>query len=153
MIEQTPVDQEEKPEEAKTQEAPAIGTNVKGDGGPDAFGLHGNGGNGLGRSLGDASRAARSKWGWYASQVQSRVADAMRANRKTRVASINGAQVRVWSDPTGRIIRSQLSTPTGDAGVDDAIRNEVLNGLQLQEPPPKGMPMPIILRLNARPQK
>ena len=31
-----------------------------------------------------------------------------------------------------------------------AIKDEVLAGLQLREPPPEDMPVPIVMRLNAR---
>jgi hypothetical protein len=39
---------------------------------------------------------------------------------------------------------------TGDGKLDSALRDEVLQGLQLPEPPPADMPMPINLRLTAR---
>ncbi|MFZ3375433.1 MAG: energy transducer TonB, partial [Chthoniobacterales bacterium] len=70
-------------------------------------------------------------------------------NRKTRSASLN-VNVRVWPDATGRINRAQLAGSTGDSTLDSALRDEVLTGLQLQEPPPEGMPAPITLRLTAR---
>jgi hypothetical protein len=59
-------------------------------------------------------------------------------------------EVRVWADLTGRVTRSLLASSTGDPQVDDAIKNKILNGLQLQEPPPAGMPMPIVMRFTAR---
>jgi protein TonB len=90
-----------------------------------------------------------SKWGWYAGQVQSTVAEAVRRNPRTRTANLR-VQIRIWSSPTGRITRAQLVGSSGDPSVDNAITNEVLNGLQLQQPPPKEMPMPIVLRLTAR---
>jgi TonB family protein len=150
MIEQTPIEQEEKPEEPKDEPPPVdLGTNLKGDGPPDGFGMRGSGnGNLLGDRKG-AGSGQRSRWGWYAGQVQSRIADALRCNDRTRRVSLN-VQVRVWPDATGRITRAQLAGSTGDAGLDAALKNEVLQGLQLQEPPPQGMPLPIVLRLTAR---
>ena len=91
---------------------------------------------------------AGSKFGAYASQVQSRVVDSLRNHKKTRSAAMN-LKVRVWADSTGRITRATLSGTSGDATVDRAIRDEVLTGLQLQAPPPEGMPMPIVMRLSA----
>src|SRR5690606_26438677 len=102
---------------------------------------------GSGRGMG---RRGGSQYGWYAGQVQSRIADAMRKNRRTRNASIRGMQVRVWPDSTGRIAKVQLTGSAGDPATDAALESEVLQGLQLQEPPPAGMRMPIVLRLNAR---
>ena len=72
----------------------------------------------------------------------------MQRNRKTRAARLN-VTVKVWPDSSGRVARAQMTGSTGDPSLDSAIRDEVLNGLQLQPPPP-GMPMPITLRLAAR---
>jgi hypothetical protein len=90
------------------------------------------------------------KWGWYAGQVQARINDALRSNKRTRTASIPALQVRIWPDGSGRVTRAQLVGSTGDAGIDSALQNEVLGRLQLTEPPPQGMPTPIILKLAAR---
>jgi len=90
-----------------------------------------------------------SPFGWYATQVQATIGDALRKNSHTRSASYS-VKVRVWPDLTGRITRAQLVGSTGDPAVDQAIKNEVLTGLSLQEPPPTGMPLPIVMRFNAR---
>ncbi len=37
-----------------------------------------------------------------------------------------------------------------DEALDSVIESQVLNGLQLDSPPPAGMPLPIVLRLTAR---
>jgi len=139
-----PMIKEEQPKEAPPKDEPPLGTGIKGDG-PDSFGLSDKAGNGrIGGNNGNGS-----KWGWYANQVQSRIQQALQQNRKTRTASL-GLEVRVWADTTGRINRAQLAGSTGDPALDSALRDEVLTGLQLQEPPPEGMPAPITLRLTAR---
>jgi periplasmic protein TonB len=150
MIEQAPVENESKPEDKPADEPPPadIGTGIKGDGPPDGFGLSGRGPGG-GNGTGTSSSQQRSRWGWYASQVQQRIQEAVRSNRTTRAASIR-ADVKVWADSTGRITRATLSNPTGNAAVDAALRDQILTGLQLSEPPPAGMPMPISLRVTAR---
>ena len=159
MIEQKqmiePETKPEKPQE-KRDEAPKshdkappgpLGLNAKGEGAGDAFGLVGRpGGNGL---FGDGGGGGGSRWGWYAVQVQSRVEEALRKNPRTSVATLR-VEVRIWPDNTGRVTRVQVSGSTGDPAVDTAIRDEVLTGLQLQEPPPAGMPLPIVMRLTAR---
>jgi TonB family protein len=148
MIEQTPIENEEqKPDEAPAPAAASLGTNIQGSGGPDAFGLSGNGrGTVLG---GGPARATASRWGWYAGHVQSSISDALRKNPRTREASFR-VEVRVWADLTGRITRATLGESTGNAALDEAIKADVLTGLQLPEPPPDGMPMPIVMRLTAR---
>ena len=89
-----------------------------------------------------------SKYGMYAGQVQSRVVDALKAHKKTRASTLN-IKVRIWLDSTGRVTRATISGTTGKPDVDSAIRDEILTGLQLQSPPPDGMPMPIVMHLSA----
>ncbi len=76
--------------------------------------------------------------GMVRSEVQTRVADVLRQNSHTRNASLR-VDVRIWPDSTGRVTRAQLVSSTGNAEIDNAIKNEVLTGLQLQEPPPAGI--------------
>ena len=93
---------------------------------------------------------SKTKWGWYAAQVQSSITDALRRNPRTRKANVR-IDVRIWADPaTGRVTRAALASSTGDTALDAAIRDQVLTGLQLQQPPPEGMPMPIVMRVTAR---
>jgi len=152
MVEQMPIDQpEQKPEAAaKPEEPPAgpLGTGITGQG-TDGFGL-GKSGNGAGgNGTGSGSGHKGSRWGWYAGQVQSRIQEALRNNRKTRDAAMR-IEVRIWPDSAGRIARAKLSGTTGDPAIDAALQNEVLTGLRLSEPPPEGMPIPIVMRLTAR---
>ena len=99
--------------------------------------------------IGGTARKGGSKWGWYAGQVQSRVAEALRSNKVTRKAKAS-ITVRIWPDASGRVSKVTLGGSTGDPAVDDAIKNQVLAGLVLNEPPPSDMPMPINLRITAR---
>jgi periplasmic protein TonB len=148
MVEQTAVDDSEsKPADNSPAPSADVGTSITGNGGPDAFGLSGNRGGGL--LGGGGARAGGSKWGWYAGQVQATVGEALRRNARTREADFR-IEVRIWPDLTGRVTRATLVTSTGDAATDAALKNEILAGLQLKEPPPQGMPLPIVLRLTAR---
>lgn len=131
--------------DAKNSEAPGpLSLDAKPVGPGDLFGLGGNpGGNPYGGAGGG------SRWGWYASIVQSQIESALRANRKTRNAVMQ-VQIRLWADGSGRVNRVQLVSSTGDAELDAVIRNEVLGSLMLREPPPKDMPMPMVTRVTAR---
>jgi protein TonB len=138
-----PMIKEDQPKEAPPKNEP-LSTGIKGDG-PNSFGLSDKPGNGrLGTDSGKGT-----KWAWYANQVQSRVQQALQRNRKTRSASVS-VNVRIWPNANGRIDRAQLANSTGDPLLDAAIRDEVLTGLQLDQPPPADMPAPITLRLAAR---
>ncbi|ALK09640.1 hypothetical protein BVIR_1866 [Blastochloris viridis] len=90
-----------------------------------------------------------SRWGRYASMVQGQLEAALRSNPKTRNAVMQ-VQVRVWADSSGRISRIVLASSSGNPEIDNAIRNEVLAGIVLREPPPPDMPMPMVTRITAR---
>ena len=150
------MEKETRPEEAPKADPPpaALATGIKGDGpgsGLAASGTGLGGGNGIGGGLGNGGNAG-SKFGWYAGQVQRKIAAALWANPKTKTSSINSLEVRIWPDASGRITRATLAKSTGNAAVDEAIERQVLNGLQLDEPPPAGMKLPIVLRITATPQ-
>lgn len=145
--------EEVKPDEQKPDDKPLdkpadepLGTAL---GGGDGNGLGLGGGSGGGMIGGGGGGKGGSRWGWYAGQVQNRIADALRSHPLTRKAGFSNV-VKVWSDAAGRITRVKLSSSTGDKAVDAAIENEVLRGLVLNEPPPSDLPMPISLRLSAR---
>jgi len=147
MVEQTPP----KPDEQKPKDEPKNPDKPPGPPGPPAgpasdAGLLGPGGSGGGDyGSGDGG----SKYGWYAAEVISTIKSRLEANNITNKANFRGIKTRIWADKTGRIIKATISGTTGDPTVDDALKNEVLVGLQLQEPPPDDMPMPIVLRVSA----
>lgn len=155
MEKQAPV-AEDKPKEAAPKKADnpppsALATGIKGDGPGMGLASSGNGlggGNTIGGKTGEGGGGG--KWDRYAGQVQTKIAEALRKNDKTKSASIGGLQVRIWPDATGRITRATLAGSTGNTAVDAAIQNEILNGLQLAEAPPAGMKLPIVLRLSAK---
>ncbi len=145
MVEQEPVKEDEQPPDNSPPEAPAgpdLGPGSVGGTGPSI----GGGGGGTGKG---GHRVGGSKFGWYAAKVQSSIKDALSRNSSTRSATMS-LQVRIWPDSNGRIVRAQLVGSSGDPAVDQAIRNNVLTGLQLPQAPPSDMPTPIVLRINAR---
>lgn len=159
MVEQAPINEPvDKPDEPKPDAPPAanpLAVDAVGTGPGDAFGLVGQpgargiGGGGTGNGIGGKGGGRGGKWGWYASQVQMQVEEAMRNNRKTRSADLR-IELKLWPDLTGRIERVVLASSTGDAAVDEALKNEVLVGLKLKEAPPADMPLPINMRITAR---
>jgi type IV secretory pathway VirB10-like protein len=146
--EDKPVDKpkDEPVKDAKNDEPPGpLSLDAKAVGPGDLFNLGGKpGGSPYGGGGGGGSR-----WGWYASIVQSQIEAALRANGRTRNAVMQ-LQVRLWADGFGHVSRVQLVSSTGDAELDATIRNDVLGGLMLREPPPRDMPMPMVARVTAR---
>jgi outer membrane biosynthesis protein TonB len=143
MVEQPRVKpQEAKPKEAKAPDKPPGPPGPPASGPASDYGIGGGGGGGGGIGGGGGG----SEFGWYASEVSSRIHDALSQNQKTRMASLR-LKVRVWPDRSGRITRVELGASSGDPAVDAAIKNEVLDGLVLPDPPPANMPLPIVLRI------
>jgi outer membrane biosynthesis protein TonB len=137
---------DEKPDESPQPAGPSITTSIVGNG-PDAFGV------GAARRGGDqltegGSRGQRSRFGWYAAEVQNTIQSALSRNGLISRAKFE-IQVRIWADITGRITRAKLMNSTDDKAIDEAI-NESLQGLQLQQPPPADMKMPIVMKFSAR---
>jgi periplasmic protein TonB len=95
-----------------------------------------------------SNSGGNARFGSYAAQVQSGIKEALLRNSKTRTASISGVRIRIWVDSTGRVTRAQLVDSTGNPSLDSAITDNALTGLQLKEPPPSDMPMPIVLRVS-----
>ena len=152
-VEQMPVDKPDpKPvaEKPKPAEKPpeGLGTSIKGSGpGMAGLGSSGNGmigGTGTGKGGGGGSMGR-----WYVGQVVSKVTESMRSNRKTRSANLV-VNARVWLDASGKITRAELVDSSGNAAMDDVLKREILMGTQLSDAPPRGMRMPIPLRLTAR---
>jgi periplasmic protein TonB len=137
---------DEPAKDAKADEPPGpLSLDAKAVGPGDLFNLGGKpGGNPFGRGGGGGSR-----WGWYGSMVQAQIQAALSANQKTRNAVMQ-IRVRLWANADGRISRVELASSTGDAELDAVIRDDVLRGITISEPPPKDMPMPIVTRVTAR---
>ena len=127
-------------------EEPGITTNNTNGNGPD-MGIPAGKGNGNHNRIGSGRRSG--KWDRYAVSIQNTIAETLRHNSGVRHATFS-LSVRVWADSNGRITRASLTGSSGDPTVDNAIKNNALTGLQLSEPPPADMPMPINLRISAR---
>lgn len=119
-----------------------LGLDAKGEGAGDGFNLAGDAG---GSALLGGGGGGGSRWGWYASMVQEQIAQALRANPRTRHASFN-VEISIWANGSGRIDRVRLDSSTGDPSLDKVLEDEVFPRLTLREPPPKDMPMPIVMR-------
>jgi outer membrane biosynthesis protein TonB len=139
--------EEVKQENAPPEPTPQVETALKGAGNSGIV-LKSGSGSGIFANRNTVS-AERLRWSAYAGRVRSRLVQALESHPKTRTAEMS-IVVKVWLDETGRITRARLDGATADSGRDAAIRDEILVGLQIAEPPPPGMPMPINMRVTAR---
>ncbi|MEI7912429.1 MAG: TonB C-terminal domain-containing protein [Verrucomicrobiota bacterium] len=147
MVEQDPVDKVEAPDETAASDPAdeALGTNIAGNG-PD-MGLRAGSGSGTRNRIGGGRHGG--KWDSFAVKVQNTIAETLRQNAGTRNAAFS-MKVLVWADSNGRITRATPVGSSGNATVDQAVKNQVFAGLQLPEAPPADMPMPINMRISAR---
>ena len=84
-----------------------------------------------------------------AAEQREQIQQAISANAKLRTAALQ-VKARVWADATGRVTRVQIVSSSGDAELDAALNHEVLATLTLREPPPRDMPMPIVMSIVER---
>jgi outer membrane biosynthesis protein TonB len=146
MVKQDEIIDEEPPDEP-TDDGPDIAATATGPG-KDSFGVGGRKpGSGTKKVIG--SKNTRGKYDRFAKGLQSFIADALRKHPKTMQATMT-MNVRIWADQSGRVTKASLEGSTGDSTVDAALRNDVLVGLQLNEPPPADMPMPIVMQVQGR---
>ena len=160
MVMQEPVETDEQPQpedqakpdtpdQAPGPEIEAMGTNIKGDGSSNSWGLSGSGGGGIigGSGSGGSGGSGGTRWGWYAARIQRRIEKALQTNESTKSVKLT-INVRLWVDETGRISHAKLSDSSGDMELDRALEKEILTGLVLTDPPPGDMPQPILIRIT-----
>ena len=125
--------------------SPPAAPGPKASGPPSDEGIGGGGGNGGDGIGGDGGGSV---FGYYASQVGDQIRTVLSTNPKTCKASFK-AHLHIWADSTGRITRVTLSHSADDPALDAAIQTDVLIG-QMVPPPPQGMPMPILMSIDAK---
>ena len=90
---------------------------------------------------------------WYGGQIQRQLEDGLQTLLADTAAMKSGYSVvlEVWVDAEGRITRSELSSGSGKADVDQAI-SAALGKLRagIGKPPPENMPQPVKIRLISR---
>jgi len=128
----------------------------EGTGPGDAFNLAGNpGGRGIlsGEGLGDGTGVgggqgdAAARYSWFYARMQPDIEAVLRKSKRLSAASAV-AELRLWWDESGRITRVRPIRPSADPALDQEF--ESLVGLQLRHPPPPDVPMPVVMRVQAR---
>lgn len=154
MVEPEPEEAPQEMDDATQDEAPAgddLGLDADGTAGADAFGLMGKKG---GRSLigGSGDRTLMQRYGWYTRMIQ----DEIRKKINDYMANNGGipqgehkAMVYIVLDAEGRIVDFELRQGSGNAHMDQALK-ETLAGIRMAEAPPEGMPRSLRLRVSSK---
>jgi len=97
----------------------------------------------------DISGSGSQSWRNAATSMQTTVRGRLAGQPLLSGATDFSGRVALWVDEVGRISRVELTEPTGNSTTDQAIV-KTLQGLELPEPLPRDLPMPIHMRLAGR---
>ncbi|WP_054689044.1 TonB family protein [Desulfosarcina cetonica] len=150
---------EDQPPEASEDQPPDdtppgedLGLDAEGSAGTDGFGLRANKG---GRALiggGGNSVTLMHRYAWYTRIIQDELRKQMNRHMEENGGIPDGnlkALIQIEIDNFGKIVDYQLAKSSGDRKMDDAVIN-ALKLASISEPPPRGMPRIIKLKISAK---
>lgn len=138
---ETPVETPDPPPDAAPDPSPPSSNAPSAPGGILAAG---NGRKGTG-TIGGGKK--RGKFDGFVISTQKALVSALKGNAATKTAALK-CEASLWSDSTGRITKAVLKNISGDSKVAQTMDSSILEGFQLPEAPPVGMPMPINMRIS-----
>ncbi|BBO68357.1 hypothetical protein DSCA_22870 [Desulfosarcina alkanivorans] len=150
--EETPPEPADDMAEDDTPPGEDLGLDADGTAGSDGFGLKARkGGRALiGGTLSDASMMRR--YGWYTRIIQEELRKRMNRHMEENGGIPDGnlkTQVQITLDDLGKIVNFDISRSSGNPLMDDAVVN-ALKLATISEPPPRGMPRIIKLKISAK---
>ncbi len=141
---ETPVETPDTPDEPPDAAPPSSSAPAA----PGGILAGGNGRKGTG-TIGGGKK--RGKFDGFVLATQKALVGALRQHAATKTAELK-CDASLWTDSTGRVTKAVLKIVSGDSKVAQAMDSSILQGFQLPEAPPVGMPMPINMRITiARP--
>jgi len=87
--------------------------------------------------------------GMYAGRLQRHLQEQLSRNRKLKESDYR-VTVRVWLRRDGTVEKADLAQSTGNSGLDELLREALLQVAAMREAPPENMPQPIRIRITAR---
>ena len=150
--EEKPPEQADDQSQDDTPPGEDLALDADGTAGSDGFGLLGKkGGRALiGGSASDASMMRR--YAWYTRIIQEELRKRMNRHMEANGGIPDGnlkAQIQITLDDLGKIVAFDISRPSGNPKMDDAVVS-ALKLATISEPPPKGMPRIINLKISAK---
>ncbi|BBO85847.1 hypothetical protein DSCO28_64130 [Desulfosarcina ovata subsp. sediminis] len=138
------------PDEAPPRED--LGLDADGTAGSDGFGLRANkGGRALIGGGGDSVSLMR-RYAWYTRMVQDELSKRMKRHMEENGGIPDGdlkTMIQIRLDEYGKIVEYRLTRSSGNSKMDDAVVS-ALKLATIDEPPPRGMPRTIKLKISAK---
>ena len=85
----------------------------------------------------------------YVGRSQRHLQEQLSRNRKLKESDYR-VTVRVWLRRDGSVEKADLAQSTGNSGLDEQLRDALLQVTAMREAPPENMPQPIRIRITAR---
>lgn len=103
----------------------------------------------VGREYAGGAIGGTGMQGMYAGRLQRHLQDQLSRNRKLKESDYR-VTVRVWLRRDGSVEKADLAQSTGNSGLDEVLREALLQVAAMREAPPENMPQPIRIRITAR---
>lgn len=87
--------------------------------------------------------------GAYAARLQRHLQEELNRQRKLRETDYR-VTLRVWLRRDGSVEKAELAQSTGNATVDQLLRDTLMQAAAMREAPPDNLPMPVRIRVTAR---
>lgn len=121
-----------------------LGLDAEGGAGGDAFGLVGKKG---GRSL--LGSGSGSRFAWYSNIIKTEILESLYEDERLRSKSYR-IRCDIWVSRTGEITRIQMLNSTGDADIDQRIKDRLHALRRISDAPPADMNMPIKIAIQSK---
>ncbi|MFZ2974785.1 MAG: TonB family protein [Ferribacterium limneticum] len=103
----------------------------------------------VGREYAGGAIGGAGMQGMYAGRLQRHLQEQLSRNRKLKESDYR-VTVRVWLRRDGSVEKADLAQSTGNSGLDELLREALLQVAAMREAPPENMPQPIRIRITAR---
>ena len=103
----------------------------------------------VGREYAGGAIGGTGMQGMYAGRLQRHLQEQLSRNRKLKESDYR-VTVRVWLRRDGSVEKADLAQSTGNSGLDELLREALLQVAAMREAPPENMPQPIRIRITAR---
>ena len=150
MMEQPKIPENKPLDKPKEPDAPPpqLAVDAKGGAGSDSFGLAGRpGGSDL---IGGSGGSGGGKFGWYAGMIQTQIQQALQKDERLRGGKYR-VSLAVWLSTAGKPERVLVTRTTGNRELDELVQQALATMPPLPQAPPRDMPQPVSLRIDARP--